>query len=94
MVFSNHKQEVVAELNNSQPQCTTIALIVCKSIHFDDDTSIYRDIQYIDTRDVPIIGSAIGNGLYWLVFSYRLSDRLVYEISSRSDIIGGQLQVY
>ena len=44
--------------------------------------------------DVPIIGLAIGNGLYRLVFSYRLSDWLVYEISSRSDIIGGQLQVY
>ena len=42
------------------------------------------------TRDVPIIGSAIGNDLYRLVFSNRLSDRLVYEISSRSDIIGGQ----
>ena len=35
-----------------------------------------------------------GNGLYWLVFSYRLSDQFVYEIFSRSDIIGGQLQVY
>ena len=42
MIFSNYKQEIVAELNNSQPQCTTTALIVCKSIHFDDDTSIYR----------------------------------------------------
>ena len=40
--------------------------------------------------DVPIIGSAISNGLYWLVFSCWLSDQLVYEISSRSDIIGGQ----
>ena len=38
MVFSNYKQEIVAELNNSQPQCTTTVLIVCKSIHFDDDT--------------------------------------------------------
>ena len=45
-------------------------------------------------RDVPIIGSAISNGLYRLVFSYRLSDRLVYKSSSRSDIIGRQLQVY
>ena len=37
MVFSNYKQEIVAELNNSQPQCATTA---CKSIHFDDDISI------------------------------------------------------
>ena len=28
LVFSNYKQEIVAELNNSQPQCTTTALIV------------------------------------------------------------------
>ena len=41
-------------------------------------------------RDVPIIGSAIGNGLYRLDFSNPLSDRLVNEISSRFDIIGGQ----
>ena len=39
-----YKQEIVAELSNSQPQCTTTALIVCKSIHFYDDTSIYHDI--------------------------------------------------
>ena len=44
--------------------------------------------------DAPIIGSAIGNTLYRLIFSYRLSDQYVYEISSRSDIIGRQLQVY
>ena len=41
MVFSNYKQEIVTELNNSQPQCATTALIVCKSIHFDDDASQY-----------------------------------------------------
>ena len=52
------------------------------------------EILYVNARDVLIIGLAIGNGLYRLVFSYRLSDLLVYEISSRSDIIGGQLQVY
>ena len=40
VVFSNYKQEIVAKVNNSQPQCTTTALIVCKSIHFDDDTLI------------------------------------------------------
>ena len=39
----------------------------------------------ISCRDVPIIGSAIGNCLYRLIFSYRLSDRFVYQISSRSD---------
>ena len=39
-------------------------------------------IMYLCIKDVPIIGSAIGNGLYRLVFSYRLSDRLVHEISS------------
>jgi len=44
MVFSNYKQEIIAELNNSQPQCTTTALIV----HFNDDASIYHDIQYIN----------------------------------------------
>ena len=54
MVFSNYKQEIVAELNNSQPQCTTTALIVRKSIHFDDDTSIYHDIRYITIFDISI----------------------------------------
>ena len=49
MVFSNYKQEIVAKLNNSPPQCTTTAQIVCKSIHFNDDTSIYHDIRYIDS---------------------------------------------
>ena len=48
MIFSNYKQEIFAELNNSQPQCITTALIVCKSIHFDGDTLIYHDIRYID----------------------------------------------
>ena len=52
MVFSNYKQEIVAELNNSQPQCTTTALIVCKSIHFDDDASIlvHKRMFYIRTN--------------------------------------------
>ena len=31
------------------------------------------------TRDVPIIGSAIGNGQYQLVFSYQLWDQFVYD---------------
>ena len=43
-------------------------------------------------RDAPIIGSVIGNADYRLIFSYRLSDRYVYQISSRSDIICGQSQ--
>ena len=42
----------------------------------------------IKARDVPIIRSAIGNTLYRLIFSYWLSDRYVYQISSKSDIIG------
>ena len=45
-------------------------------------------------RDALIIGSAIGNSQYWQIFSHRLSDRYVHQISSRSDIIGGQSQVY
>ena len=32
----------------------------------------------------PIIGSAIGNTLYRQVFLYRLSDRYVWQITSRS----------
>jgi len=37
--------------------------------------------MYTTIRDVPIIGLAISNGLYWLVFSYQSSDRFMYEIS-------------
>ena len=51
MIFSNYKQEIVAELNNLQPQCTTTALIVCKSIHFDDD--IYRYITVFNISIQP-----------------------------------------
>ena len=41
----------------------------------------------LQIRGVPIIGSAIGNTLYWLNFSYQLSDQYVYQIASRSNII-------
>ena len=46
------------------------------------------------SRDVLIIALTINNSLYRLIFSYRLSDQYVYQISSRSDIIGGQSQVH
>ena len=29
------------------------------------------EIWYVANRDAPIIGSAIGNTLYWLIFSYQ-----------------------
>ena len=51
---------------------------------------LYKDT--VNSRDAPIIGSVIGNADYRLIFSYRLSDRYVYQISSRSDIICGQSQ--
>ena len=47
---------------------------------------------FLSAGDAPIIGSVIGNADYRLIFSYRLSDRYVYQISSRSDIICGQSQ--
>jgi len=50
LIFSDFLKEIVAELNNSQPQCTTTALIRYKSIHFGDNTSIYHDIRYVYIR--------------------------------------------
>ena len=52
----------------------------------------YVPCANINSRDAPIIGSVIGNADYRLIFSYRLSDRYAYQISSRSDIICGQSQ--
>ena len=50
MVFSNYKQEIVAELNNSQPQCTTTALIVVKVYNL---MMIHRYITIFDILIQP-----------------------------------------
>ena len=49
---------------------------------------LFVEIPYFSVA--PIIRSPIGNTLYRLIFSYRLSDRYVCQITSRSDIIAGQ----
>ena len=54
----------------------------------------YLIIMLTESSVAPIIGLAIGNTLYRLIFSYRLSDWYVCQIASRSDIIAGQSQVY
>ena len=51
MVFSNYKQEIVAELNNSQPQCVTTALIVRKSVYI--LMTIHRYITIFDISIQP-----------------------------------------
>ena len=35
----------------------------------------------------PIIGSVIGNTLYWLILSISVSDLYTYQIASRSDMV-------
>ena len=48
-IQSSVNLELFSEITSSQPSCTTAATVVCISIHFDGDTSIYHDIRYIDT---------------------------------------------
>ena len=83
MVFSNYKQEIVVD---SQPQCTTTALIACKSIHFDDDASIYHDIRYIDTSQMCIDTVSLPN-------VSRYDDILIYRcISSAAHVLPKDLE--
>ena len=72
--------------------------VLAKSVFQSSPESSPSPFQVIVLPDLtsvaPIIGSAIGNTLYRLIFSYRLSDRYMCQITTRSDIIAGQSQVY